>query len=378
MENRKKVTIGWIDLLRIIACFLVVLAHCCDPFVGQFDNNRNAFLTGAFTGSLVRSSVPLFVMMSGVLLFPTHLSMNEFYRKRIGRIIIPLIFWSIALPILYYIYLNFLVSTSSASIVPEDFTLGATLKKMYLFIFNFTYDTTPLWYLYMLVGLYFIIPVFNTWLEQAKQQDIKLFLKIWGISLFLPYVKMAAPLMGYSGNYGNMELFGICDWNAYGTFYYLSGFIGYLVLAYYLVKYPLNWSWKRTLGIMVPLFITGYIITSLGFVLTQKYFPGSYANLEIIWYFSGINVFMMTLPVFVIIQKLNIPSSSLLSHLASLTFGIYLCHFFFVQIAYDLFDQIPELPVIVRILGMACTAFSISTLVVWIMKRFNITYRFVM
>lgn len=373
----KKENIGWVDLLRVIACLLVVLSHCCDPFVAQFDNNRESFLTGAFTGSFVRACVPLFVMMSGVLLFPVRYTMGEFYRKRIGRLLLPLIFWSVVLPVVYYLYLNFLVPTNSAAIDPSGFTLEATLKKMYLFIFNFTYDTTPLWYLYMLVGLYFIIPVLNAWLEQAQQKEIRLFLRVWGISLLLPYLKMAAPLLGYNGNYGNMGLFGVCDWNAYGTFYYVSGFVGYLVLAHYLVKYPLNWSWKRTLSVMIPMFAAGYAITSLGFVFTQKYFPGSYANLEIIWYFTGINVFMMTLPVFVIIQKLNPPSRLWLSKLASLTFGIYLCHFFFLQVAYDLFGTLEFLPVFVRILCMVCVGFGISTGLVWVMKQFSLTKRFV-
>ena len=148
MEFQKRENIGWVDLLRIIACFLVVLSHCCDPFVGQFDNDRTSFLTGAFTGSFVRACVPLFVMMSGVLLFPVRLEMGEFYRKRIGRIVVPLIFWSVMLPLLYYVYLNFMVSSVSPSIAPENFTMGATLTKLYTFIFNFTYDTTPLWYLY--------------------------------------------------------------------------------------------------------------------------------------------------------------------------------------------------------------------------------------
>jgi hypothetical protein len=34
------------------------------------------------------------------------------------------------------------------------FTLEMTITKIWTFIFNFNYDTTPLWYLYMLVGLY--------------------------------------------------------------------------------------------------------------------------------------------------------------------------------------------------------------------------------
>ena len=52
MENRlpnlnapARERIGWVDLLRVTACFLVVFSHCCDPFVGQFDNDRAAFLT---------------------------------------------------------------------------------------------------------------------------------------------------------------------------------------------------------------------------------------------------------------------------------------------------------------------------------------------
>lgn len=61
--------IAWVDFLRILACFLVVLAHCCDPFVGSFDGSFD-FKSGVFIGSLVRPCVPLFAMISGVLLFP--------------------------------------------------------------------------------------------------------------------------------------------------------------------------------------------------------------------------------------------------------------------------------------------------------------------
>lgn len=377
MELIKKETIGWVDLLRVIACFLVVFSHSCDPFTGLFDSDRNAFLTAVFSGSMVRCCVPLFVMMSGVLLFPIRININDFYKKKLGRLIIPLIFWSIALPLIYYVYLNFVTTTQNPNINMDDHSWLSTLRKLYTFIFNFNYDTTPLWYVYMLVGLYFIMPVFSHWLEQASQKDIKLFLKIWGISLIVPYIKMAAPLLGYTGNYGNMGLFGVCDWNDYGSFYYVSGFIGYLVLAYYLVKYPLDWSWQKTLILGIPMFIAGYLITSLGFLETQKHFPGNYAYLEIVWYFAGINVFMMTFPVFVFIQKLNVVPSRLLSRLASLTFGIYLCHFVVVQMMYDVFSNFPALPVIIKIIGMACSAFLLSALLVWILDQSKLTRRLV-
>lgn len=229
----------------------------------------------------------------------------------------------------------------------------------------------------MLLGLYFVIPVFSNWLEHSSSRDIRLFLYIWGISLFLPYLKMIAPLLGYTGNGGNPGLFGVCDWNEYGTFYYVSGFIGYLVLAYYLIKYPLNWSRKRILSVCIPMFILGYLITSIGFVLVQKYSPGDYVNFERVWYFTGINVFLMTFPVFVIVQNLKIPASPWLSRLASATFGIYLCHFVFVQAIYDLLATTHFAPVI-RIPITACIAFVISYLLIRLMSSFKLTRRLVL
>ena len=98
----EKNNVGWIDALRVIACLMVVFSHCCDPFVAHFDANREMFLTGVFSGSLVRPCVPLFAMMTAVLLLPikSGTTINQFYRKRIGRIVPPLVFWSIALPLM--------------------------------------------------------------------------------------------------------------------------------------------------------------------------------------------------------------------------------------------------------------------------------------
>lgn len=376
MELRKKENIGWVDLLRVAACFLVVFSHCCDAFIAQFDNDRSTFLTGVFSGSAVRCCVPLFVMMTGVLLFPVNQAMSEFYKKRIGRIIVPLIFWSITLPILFFLYLNS-VSTVNPLIDMSNFTVATMLTKIYTFVFNFNYDTTPLWYLYMLIGLYLIIPILGVWLKQASQKDMKLFLYVWGISLFIPYLKMFAPLTGYIGNWGNVSILGVCDWNEFGTFYYVSGFVGYLVLAHYLVKYPPTWSWNKTLCISIPMFLAGYAITSFGYLLTQNVFPGNYVYLEIVWLFTGINVFMMTFPVFVIIRKMKIASSAAMSRLASLTFGIYLCHFIFVQAAYDFFATVCALPAFLSIVCMACSAFLVSYLLVWIMNSFALTRKLI-
>lgn len=378
MKNTTETRIGWVDLLRVLACLLVVLSHCCDPFVAQFDNNRTEFLTGVFWGSLVRSCVPLFVMMTGVLLLPLKMDMGTFYRKRIKRVVIPLVIWSLITPVLYYLYLNHAVETTSPSIAMADHTLTAALQKLYLFVFNFSYATTPLWYLYMLIGLYLFMPIIGTWLNHASQKDIKCFLYIWGISMMLPCIQMLAPITGYAGNFGNQGLLGVCDWNPYGTFYYFSGFIGYIVLAYYLVKYPLDWSWKKIMPVTLPLFLVGYIITAFGFIFTQNYYPGNFAYLELLWYFSGINVFAMTFSIFVIMQKLQAPYSPFMSKVASFTFGIYLCHFLIVQMGYDLVHTFIPLPAFLQIPLMAILVFSASLAIVWLLSLNRITRKAVL
>lgn len=370
--------IAWVDLLRVLACFLVVFSHCCDPFVARFNADYDAFLQGCGMGSAVRCCVPLFVMMSGVLLFPVQTSLGAFYNKRIKRLIVPLVFWSLVLPIAYYFYLGW-VDTGSASIDKSLFTTDVTLKKLYTFIFNFTYDTTPLWYLYMLIGLYFIIPIFSSWMQQASRKEIKTFLWVWVISLFLPYVRILAPALGYMGNYGNMGLLGECDWNAYGTFYYVSGFVGYLVLAHYLVKYPLDWSWRKVAVVGIPMWLVGYAVTYGGYLLMNEQFPGNYAYLEILWLFSGINVFMMTFPIFITVQKIQLKNRAWLSRMASMTFGIYLCHFIFVQMGYDLYDHLlpAQTPAIVQIVLNALTAFAVTYGVVTLLSTNRYTRRLV-
>jgi len=377
MSLQKKEHIGWIDLLRIIAIFFMVLSHSCDGFVSQLDTNRNAFVTGALTGSFVRASVPLFAMMTGVLLFPVSGTMTEFYRKRLGRIFPPLIFWSLVTPLLFYIYYNYVnPDTTNAAIDISNHTLEASLTKMFTWVFNFNTDTTPLWYLYMLIGLYLIIPIFGVWVRQTSKKEMKLFLNLWFVSLLLPYLQMVAPFLGYTGNYGSMAILGESFWNKFGTFYYVSGFMGYLILAHYLVRYPLSWTLKKTLSICIPLFALGYAITGFGFLKTQEAFPGNYEYLEIVWFFCGINVFMMTISIFLIVQKLNIKSSPLLFKIAGLMFGVFLIHFLIVQIGYDIFDT-PMLSNFARVLITAVFSFVVSLVIIGGLDKISIMRKFI-
>ena len=170
--------IPWLDVLRITACFMVVLAHCCDPFVAKFDADRTEFLSGAFWGSLMRASVPLFVMISGVLLLPVRLDTGAFYRRRLSRILWPLVVWSLVTPLFYWAYGH-----------PEAANTGYNLVT---WILNFNYTTTPLWYLYMLVGIYLILPISPG--LAARNQTIPLHLGHHAVHSLYPRHRSAARL----------------------------------------------------------------------------------------------------------------------------------------------------------------------------------------
>ena len=119
------------------------------------------------------------------------------------------------------------------------------------------------------------------------------------------------------------------------------------------------------------------MITFSGFLLTQKYYPGNYANLEIVWYFCNINVALMTIAVFLIVQKLNIRESKWLKNISGATFGIYLCHFIIVQAMTDTFLNITYLPASLKILSIALLSFGLSYLVTKLFDTNSITRRFI-
>ena len=64
--------------------------------------------------------------------------------------------------------------------------------------------------------------------------------------------------------FGRAEIYGEANWNEFGALYYISGFVGYVVLAHYIRTY-VNWSWKKTLAVALPMWAVGYAIAALWF-----------------------------------------------------------------------------------------------------------------
>lgn len=95
MQTRQRIV--WADLLRFIAIFMVICSHSADPFNVSAEARLNPEFNfwGSAYGSFFRPCVPLFAMLTGMLLLPVKQSMGAFYKKRITRVLVPLVIWSV-------------------------------------------------------------------------------------------------------------------------------------------------------------------------------------------------------------------------------------------------------------------------------------------
>ena len=330
--------IVWLDVIRCVAMIMVIGVHCIDPFYISPTMRAIPEYThwAAIYGSLLRPSVPLFVMMTGLLLLPVKKQpLGKFYKKRIYRVLFPFLLWSV-------LYSMFPWVTGVLGLPKEiigDFfcytqgqesqSLIDSLKDVAMIPFNFSHKENHMWYIYLLIGLYLYMPFFSAWIENADRKTKRAFLLIWIISLFIPYLKeyVANCLFERSG-----YVFGTDTWNEFGLFYYFAGFNGYLLLGHY-VKKGNDWSLMKTFILCILMFAVGYYITYTGFSTTASNPNVTETEMELFFTFCSPNVLLMTLATFLLLQKVVITNSTVIKVLANMTqcgFGIYMVHYFVV------------------------------------------------
>ena len=326
MKNR----IVGLDIVRFVALFTVVCCHSSDPFNFVFGDVSadidDIQFWGAAYGSLMRPCVPLFVMITGALLLPVKTdSTCAFYKKRISRVFWPFLIWSI-------LYALFPWFTGVLGFSPESVllffpfsgeeaaqqSLALSLQSVANIPMNFSNIGVHMWYIYLLIGLYLYLPIFSAWVEKASEKAKLGFLAVWGITLLVPYYQqLVAPY-----------LWGSCSWNNFYMLYYFAGFNGYLLLGHYLRHH--QFSWGKTLGFGIPMFLIGYAVTYFGFTSVRALPEYSDELLELFFTYCSLNVAIMTVPVYMACMKVTVTSPKIQGLLANLTvcgFGIYMVHY---------------------------------------------------
>ena len=115
--------------------------HSAAPLL--FSSVESEVWSGLVYSSLCLFCVPSLLMISGALLLgdARPLSLSKFYGKRFVKILVPLAAWSV----IYYLVLCLQISD-----VPHLLTF---LKRLFTGLWS-----GPLWFLYMIVGVYLMVP----------------------------------------------------------------------------------------------------------------------------------------------------------------------------------------------------------------------------
>jgi len=232
-----KQRIYYLDWLRVFATLAVVLIHITANYIPVLkESTTTIWHTSNLLNAMSRASVPIFFMISGSLLLrEKDMSVFSFYHKRVMKIAIPFLIWSL----FYYIY------GMSEGHFPVHFKKGlVTLFEAKI--------STHLWFFYILLALYVIVPVIKPLFQKASQQQFHYFFLLWFIqAIFFKY-------LDYRYHF-----------NLYYTMPFVDGYIGYFVLGYYLNRYPLKFNirWPMILigtGYLYTFGVTAYLTINNG------------------------------------------------------------------------------------------------------------------
>ena len=217
------------DVLRFLAIIAVITLHCSSDYVEQYGEiTPSAWWAGTAYDGFSRLCIPVFVMLSGAFLLKPgkYITMKELFGKRMIKIILPLLFWSV-------IYICWETSTSVAGW--KEFNVPDSIKS--IFPGPAAYH---LWFLYMMVGIYLVYPLINAFIGIAKDIDLKYFLIVCFVANTLVFI---------------MEK--LWDWSLGFDLQAFTGYVGYFVLGYYLNTRKLSTSAFRW---FVLFFILGILL----------------------------------------------------------------------------------------------------------------------
>ena len=329
-----------IDLIRVVACFLVMQTHAgeiyyIDDSGGLIKNDKNIW-PGIFN-SFARICVPLFIMISGYLLLPMKTDYSTFLKKRFTRVSFPFIAFCIFYDIYFYI--------------KGDIDLKTMFINIPKILVNYGSELGHLWFMYMIMGVYLMIPIFSPWIKTAKKEHFYFYFIIWLIASFSCYIHLYFP-----------QIWGEVYWNNNTVVQGFIGDFGYAVLGAF-IKLHLKDDNLYILGIV--LYIVGTAGTMFGFLYRREE-ATTCEEIEVTWKFDSFNVIIATFGVFLLLRKIecrNKKIEKIFNDIALKSYGMYLIHIFFLQLFKYLFDAPNQFP-LWCIFVIAILTFIVSYLVI--------------
>lgn len=366
----------FLDYLRVIAIFMVLVIHSTEPYYlggdGTYVATRADGAWVTLFEIICRACVPLFVMASAYLLFPTTKTFGEFLPRRLLKIGLPFLVWCGIYTAAY----------------------GGEWGRV---LFNFPLATGGhLWFVPMLFGLYLLMPLMSPWAGKASEKELRTVILVWLATTLIPFARaLYAALYGNGwghlfgeANFDNIPfIWGECGWNQFGTFQYVSGFVGYMLMGLYFRKFASTWTIRDLVHKALPAAILGAAIVIAGFgnkIICAHAYPlnASYSwavELETSIEYCSLGVVALAFAWFSLICNICTGEGffyqRVIRPLAEASFGIYLIHILLLVPISDALK--PLLPTPIAILCIALASFAGSSLIVLFIKRIPLLKRLV-
>lgn len=324
-----------LDILRMLATIAVITTHLCGTAAKTLDVSTSLWAMINSVRAAVTWDVPAFVMISGCLFLSPQkeITIHEIYGKYIKHIAICFIFWSAVFQVFYYLFAD----------------SGLNWKGI---ISELLIGPYPFWYLYMLVGLYMIVPFLRKFTNE--KQLLQYFIVLFIVFSFITNYATAIPVIG---NIIDTIL-------GKALFHFVLGFTGYYILGYYISQYGVSLKWEI---VIYALGAIGVLVSCVG-TTVQSRMQGEYNE----WFSKYLmpNVIFESMAIYTLfakrISKIQFSSKTvkLFAKLTQLGFGVYLTHALIIDIlnlmhinirSYSTFLMIPLLTVVVYALSLIVT-----------------------
>jgi surface polysaccharide O-acyltransferase-like enzyme len=340
VENTKTVTkpepshFYWIDLIRVVAVFQIILVHLSYVLFFKEDVLSENWRAANFYDSFSRMGVPLFFMVSGFLLLGKNEPIIDFFRKRFVKVGIPTLFWSVA-------YLLWSVEAYTNGTMNPLRVILSMLKVMYLGDVEI-----HLWFLYVLIGIYLVVPILRVFVSAASRRDLTYFVAIWFLAT--PLIEMTNRLTGLPTA---MDI------------PVVAGYVGYFMIGYLLADVKLDGRGRllSALGCIVAITVT-YVGTN---ILSAQAGP---IDAYFYSYFSPPTV-LASICGYLLLKDLGNKLgrvSEITRTLSTASFGIYLIHIFVVELlrkgylGFRLYSWMAPSAYMIPLTGLAVFALSFA------------------
>lgn len=302
MVNRKY----YLDLLRILAIILVLLNHSVLFECFMVNTGLSQFFYFMIS-TIISIDVPIFLMISGSLLFDKNETWSEIIHKRVFRFIIVLISIQMFLQLAYW--LSSVIGGGTYSYTLLDFIEGLLIGELK--------GAISYWFLYGYIGFLLFMPFLRLFAQQMTFKDFKILVFLYfGFNVIIPFnsviVNQFLPLHFEINNY---LLIPVASTRT----------LFFPLLGYYLDKKVNIDKINKSLMIKLHLFAAIMIVLSFGGLLLEYNLNGTYSQL-----FVRVNELVLSSLVFIDVKKvmgridMKSKFKTILITISSICFGVYL------------------------------------------------------